>query len=68
LNKQDIERYARELGTFTLSTSPGVASCGIPTREPRTKARFGEVHSAESALNIQAMIARAIERAEILEM
>lgn len=68
MNKADIERYARELGTFALSTSPGVASCGIPVREPRTKARFGEINLAEGALDIRRMVDRAMERAEVLEI
>ncbi len=68
LNKMDMERYAREIGTFELSISPGVASCGVPARSPRTHGRFDEIYEAESALDLDGMIKRALEQSEILEV
>lgn len=68
MNKDEIERLARAIGTFEISTSPGVAACGIPTRKPRTHSHVEEVAESESQLDLDAMVKRALEHAEILEI
>jgi thiamine biosynthesis protein ThiI len=67
MNKDEIERLARAIGTFELSTSPGVAACGIPTRKPRTRARSEELAQSETHLDLDNMVSRAIETAEIVD-
>ena len=68
MNKEEIERIAKTIGTFELSTSPGVAACGIPTRKPRTHSRSDEIAESEIHLNVNHMVARALENAETLEI
>ena len=67
MNKDEIERVAKAIGTFELSISPGVAACGIPTRKPRTHSRTDEIAESETHLDVNQMVRRALENAEILE-
>lgn len=67
MNKDEIERVAKAIGTFELSISPGVAACGIPTRKPRTHSRPEEIAQSETHLDVNHMVRRALENAEIVE-
>jgi thiamine biosynthesis protein ThiI len=67
MNKDEIERLARTIGTFELSTSPGVAACGIPTRKPRTHARSEELARSETRLDLDRMVSRALENAHTVD-
>jgi thiamine biosynthesis protein ThiI len=67
MNKDEIERVAKTIGTFELSISPGVAACGIPTRKPRTHSRTDEIAASETHLDVNHMVRRALENAEILD-
>ena len=64
MNKDEIERLAKTIGTFELSTSPGVAACGIPTRKPRTHSRPEEIAKSETHLDLDHMVSRALENAQ----
>ena len=68
MNKDEIERLARAIGTFELSTSPGVAACGIPTRKPRTHSRSEEIAESETRLDLDHMTSRAFENMEIVDV
>lgn len=68
MNKDEIERMARAIGTFELSTRPGVAACGIPTRKPRTHSRSDEVAASEMHLDVDHMISRALENFEMVDV
>jgi len=68
MNKDEIERLARTIGTFEISTTPGVAACGIPTRKPRTHSHVEEIVESESHLDLDRMVKRAVEHAEIIEL
>ena len=68
MNKEEIERLARAIGTFELSTSPGVAACGIPTRKPRTHSRSEEIAESETRLDLDHMTSRAFENMEIVDV
>jgi len=65
LDKLEVEKLARETGTFDASTKPA-SCCSAPPRKPRTRARFEEVKKAEQHLNIEEMIARDLKKAVIL--
>jgi thiamine biosynthesis protein ThiI len=65
MNKLQIERYAKEIGTYAISIKPGVASCGVPTNNPSTSAKRDRLNEIEKALKIESMISRAIENARI---
>lgn len=66
MNKLQIVKYAREIGTYDISISPGVASCGVPTNNPSTSARRDRLTEIEQALDLQNMIERAIRNARIV--
>jgi thiamine biosynthesis protein ThiI len=65
MNKLQIERYAKQIGTYEISIKPGVASCGVPTNNPSTSAKRDRLNEIEKALDIESMIARAVENARI---
>jgi thiamine biosynthesis protein ThiI len=66
MNKDEIERIARSVGTFEISISPGVAACGIPTRKPRTHSHSEEIAKSEGHLDLDHMVRRALDHAEIV--
>ncbi len=68
LNKDEIERTAKIIGTFSLSTSPGVAACGIPTRKPRTHSTSEEVAESETNLDLLNMVKRALDNAQMMDI
>jgi len=68
MNKDEIERLAKTIGTFELSTSPGVAACGIPTRKPRTHSQSDEIAQSETRLDLDHMVSRALKNAETVEI
>jgi len=68
MNKNEIERIARIIGTFENSVSPGVAACGIPTRKPRTRSHVEEIEESEARLSLDHMAESAVESAEIVEV
>ena len=67
MNKDEIERLSKAIGTFELSTSPGVAACGIPTRKPRTHSRSEEIAESETHLDPNHMVSRALENAQTVD-
>ena len=68
MNKLQIERYARQIGSYAISIRPGVASCGVPTHNPSTSARRDRLDEVENVLDIQAMVRRAVENARIVAL
>ncbi len=66
MNKLQIERYARQIGTYPISIRPGVASCGVPTNNPSTSARRDRLNQVETSLDVREMVNRAMENARIL--
>jgi thiamine biosynthesis protein ThiI len=68
MNKDEIERLARTIGTFQVSTSPGVAACGIPTRKPRTHSHSEEIAESETRLDLYQMVKRALDHAEVIDV
>jgi thiamine biosynthesis protein ThiI len=66
MNKLQIEKYAKRVGTYPISIRPGVASCGVPTRNPSTSARRTKLEEAEAVLDIPKMVQRAIDSARIV--
>jgi len=65
LDKLEVERLARKIGTFDDSTKPA-SCCSGPPKKPRTHAKFEEVRKAEQRLNIEELIARDLKKAVIL--
>src|SRR5271157_3853041 len=68
MNKSQIERYARKIGTYPISIRPGVATCGVPTDNPSTSARRDRLIEVETALDVEAMVKRDLDEARILNV
>jgi thiamine biosynthesis protein ThiI len=68
MNKLQIERYAKRIGTYEISIRPGVASCGVPTNNPSTSAKRDRLNEVEAALDIQEMVQRATESARVIAL
>ena len=66
MNKLQIEKCARQIGTYAISIRPGVATCGVPTDNPSTSARRERLKEAESALDVETMVKRDLEKARIV--
>ncbi len=67
MDKLDVERLARRIGTFEVSTRPGLC-CSAPPKLPRTRAYMEEVMNAEERLDVKSMIERGMENAEVFEV
>ena len=66
MNKLQIVKYAKEIGTYEISIRPGVASCGVPTDNPSTSARRDRLAEVEGALDMEAMVRRDVENARVM--
>jgi len=67
MNKIEVEKIAREIGTFDISTKPA-SCCTCPPDKPRTRARIEEVRRAEKSLNIHDMVEKALRNMQTLEI
>ena len=65
-DKEEIVDEARALGTFEISSAPCQEACVLfEPKRPATKARIDQAHDAEQGLDMDALIARAVEASEI---
>jgi len=65
MDKNDIVKIARKLGTFETSILPYEDCCTVFTpRHPRTKPKLADVLKAESVLDVNALVEEAISGIE----
>ena len=65
MDKEEIVRLARRIGTFDTSILPYEDCCTVFTpRHPRTRPKLDEVAAAESALDVAALVEEAIQGIE----
>jgi thiamine biosynthesis protein ThiI len=62
LDKQDIIKVAKDIGTFDISTSSGLC-CTIVPDKPSVAARPTEVEAEEEGLDAEALVKAALEGA-----
>ncbi len=67
MNKTEVEHLARQIGTFDTSTKPA-SCCTAPPPQPRTRARFEEVFTAERKLDIDSMIERDLKGSAVVSV
>ncbi len=65
MDKVEIERIARAIGTFEISIKPA-AGCSAVPRYPETYAKLEEVLEAESKLDIQALVDAAMDKEKLV--
>lgn len=58
MNKVDVEKIARRIGTFDISTKPA-SCCRAAPKQPRTKSGAEEISTAESRIDVSLMTDRA---------
>jgi thiamine biosynthesis protein ThiI len=64
LSKVEVERLARKIGTFEVSTQPALC-CSAPPPQPRTRAKLEEIEKAEERLDIESMVKSDLKGADI---
>ena len=65
MDKEEIVRLARRIGTFNTSILPYEDCCTVFTpRHPRTRPKLDEVAEAESALDVAALVEEALQGIE----
>ena len=65
MDKEDIVRIARKIGTLETSILPYEDCCTVFTpKHPKTKPTLGQVEHVESKLDVEALIERALANTE----
>jgi thiamine biosynthesis protein ThiI len=65
MDKEEITREARHIGTFEVSTLPDQDCCQLfVPRHPATSAKLAEVRAAEAGLDVDGLIRTAIAATE----
>jgi thiamine biosynthesis protein ThiI len=67
MDKVEIERIARQIGTFEISTRQ-VGSCSAVPRYPETYARLEEVIKVEKRLKVSTLIKSALSKIEVIRL
>ena len=69
MDKEEIVRIARHIGTFDTSILPYGDCCTVFTpRHPKTKPHVEEVREIESVLDIDGLVSRAMEQREVVKV
>ena len=69
MDKEEIVRIARHIGTFDTSILPYEDCCTVFTpRHPKTKPHVEEVREIESVLDIDGLVSRAMEQREVVKV
>ena len=69
MDKVEIIRIAREIGTYETSILPYEDCCTVFTpKHPKTKPTLGQVVNAEKKLDREALIASALENVEKIKV
>lgn len=66
LDKVEIERIAKEIGTYDTSIMPGSCCTFVPDK-PATQARLKSILEEESKMDIDELVKNAEEGAELIE-
>nr|MDO8133577.1 7-cyano-7-deazaguanine synthase [Candidatus Njordarchaeum guaymaensis] len=64
LDKEEIMNIARKIGTYDISTSPGLCCTAVPNK-PSTAAKPERVAKEEEKLDVDGMIKRTLETVEL---
>ena len=69
MDKEEIVRIARHIGTFDTSILPYEDCCTVFTpRHPKTKPHVEEVRKIESMLDTEGLVSRAMEQREVVKV
>ncbi|HYA54019.1 MAG TPA: hypothetical protein VEE83_00890 [Thermoplasmata archaeon] len=65
LDKQEIEAVAKSIGTYEISTRPGVCCQAVPDR-PATRSNLVQILKEEERVDVEGMIDDCVRKAVIL--
>ena len=65
LDKQEIEAVARSIGTYGISTRPGVCCQAVPER-PATRSNLLQIQQEEERVDVDAIINECVRRAVVM--
>ena len=66
MDKSEIIEVAKKIGTFETSIIPEEDCCSVfAPKRPVTKPKLDKIESDESALDVEGLIADAIEKMEV---
>ena len=69
MDKEEIVRIARKIGTFETSILPYEDCCTVfPPRHPRLRPLPGEIEAAEASLDIEALVDEAVANIERVQV
>ncbi len=69
MDKEEIVRISRKIGTFDTSILPYEDCCTVFTpRHPKTKPHLDEAREVEAALDVEALCAKAMESREFVKI
>ena len=65
MDKEEVVRIARKIGTFETSILPSEDCCTVFTpRHPRTRPHLDEIEAAEAVLDVEALVQEALDATE----
>jgi thiamine biosynthesis protein ThiI len=66
-DKDEIVKEARHIGTYDISIEPDQDCCTLfVPQHPATRSALGDVERAEAALDVDALVAAALQQTETL--
>ncbi len=69
MDKTDIMDIAQRIGTYETSILPYEDCCTIfVPKHPKTKPRLKDIEAHEAALDIETLVAQALENAEVIDL
>lgn len=64
-DKQEIESVAKSIGTYGISTRPGLCCQAVPDK-PATRTRLVQILREEESLNVDEMVDECVRRAVVM--
>ena len=64
-DKHEIEAVAKEIGTYGISTRPGVCCQAVPDR-PATRSNLVQILGEEARIDVEAIVDTCVRKAVIL--
>lgn len=65
LDKHEIETVAKSIGTYTISTRPGVCCQAVPDR-PATRSNLVQIGQQEERVDVEALLDDCVRRAIVM--
>ncbi len=64
-DKQEIEAVAKEIGTYSISTRPGVCCQAVPDK-PATRSNLIQILREEERVDVEQIVEDCVRRAVVL--